>query len=68
MIIDGPAIARDLGMHPGTIRNWACHGRIERHGYDQRGRALYDYDDVAMLAIAAGIYEKEESDENAATE
>lgn len=50
LILDGPAIARALGLHPGTIRNWASAGVLPRRGVDARGRTLYDLDEVQALA------------------
>jgi hypothetical protein len=50
LLVDGYAIARDLGLHPVTIRNWAAAGHIERRGRDRRGRTLYDYDEVQAWA------------------
>jgi hypothetical protein len=50
LLVDAYAIARDLGLHPVTIRNWASAGHIERRGQDGRGRTLYDYDEVRAWA------------------
>jgi DNA-binding transcriptional MerR regulator len=50
MVVDGPAIAADLGLHPVTIRNWASAGHIKRRGRDGQGRTLYDYDEVEAYA------------------
>lgn len=40
-LLDGPALAHALHIHPGTIRNWAHNGRLTRHGTDPKGRTLY---------------------------
>ena len=40
-LLDGPALAEALHIHPGTIRNWATQGRLTRHGHDTKGRTLY---------------------------
>lgn len=50
LLLDGPAIANELGLHPVTIRNWASAGRITRRGRDRRGRTLYDFDEVHAFA------------------
>lgn len=50
IVLDGPAIARALGVHPGSIRRWASAGEITRRGTDARGRALYDLDEVQARA------------------
>lgn len=50
VLADRWAIASDLGLHPGTIRNWASAGKLTRRGKDARGRTLYDLDDVIALA------------------
>jgi hypothetical protein len=46
VLLDGPAIAAALGLNPGTIRNWATAGEIDRRGHDEMGRTLYDLDQV----------------------
>jgi len=50
VVVDAYAIARDLGLHPVTIRKWAAAGHIERRGRDARGRTLYDLDEVQAWA------------------
>ena len=47
-LLDGPAIAAALKVHPVTVRRWAAKGLITRRGTLHR-RALYDLDE----AIAA---------------
>jgi hypothetical protein len=50
VLIDGPALAAELGIAPGTIRNWATAGLIERRGRDSAGRTIYDLDQVTKIA------------------
>lgn len=52
-LADGPAIAAFLGISAGTIRNWSSAGLIGRHGTDELGRILYDYDQVEEVASRA---------------
>lgn len=49
VLLDGPAIAAALGLHPGTVRNWASQGRLARRGRAGR-RVLYDLDEAIALA------------------
>lgn len=60
LILDGPAIAHALGLHPGTIRNWASAGLLQRRGMDTHGRTLYDVDEVQ--ALADGVSDTDEVD------
>lgn len=59
MLLDGPAIALDLGIDPALIRQWASRGLLDRRGVDRVGRVLYDYDDVLDLATRRGLLEIE---------
>lgn len=52
LLVDGPAIARELRVDPSTIRAWASAGLITRRGKDNRGRTLYDYDEVVGVSRA----------------
>jgi DNA-binding transcriptional MerR regulator len=54
LLVDAYAIARDLGLHPVTVRKWAAAGHITRRGRDERGRTLFDYDEVAAWARREG--------------
>jgi DNA-binding transcriptional MerR regulator len=40
--LDGPAVARALGVTPELIRQWAHRGLLTRHGTDAHRRARYD--------------------------
>jgi predicted site-specific integrase-resolvase len=53
VLADGEAIAAALGISPGTIRNWASAGKLQRRGRDGRRRTLYDLDEVEALATRA---------------
>ncbi|HEY2086474.1 MAG TPA: MerR family transcriptional regulator [Mycobacterium sp.] len=53
VLLDAPAIEAVTGVPAGTIRNWASDGVLTRHGPDQRGRVLYDLDDVVRLGLAS---------------
>lgn len=53
--LDGPAIVallRKVGVRvsPDVIRKWAERGTVTRHGYDDRGRVLYDVQEVSQMA------------------
>lgn len=37
---------------PATIRSWACRGHIKPAGLDDRGRPLYDHDDLVRAELA----------------
>lgn len=52
MLLDGPAIAASLGKDASTLRAWASAGLIERRGRDERGRNLYDVDEVISVSKA----------------
>jgi hypothetical protein len=60
MLLDGPAIAHDLEISPGTIRKWTSMRLLERRGTDDRRRALYDYDEVCELATRRGLVAPED--------
>lgn len=60
MLLDGPAIALDLDISPGTIRKWTHLRLLERRGTDSARRALYDYDEVRQLACRRGLVEPED--------
>lgn len=47
-LADTAAAAASVGRPAATIRTWARRGLLERHGKDQRGRTLYDLDEVRM--------------------
>jgi hypothetical protein len=49
-LLDGPALAEALHVHPGTIRNWAHAGLLQRRDTDENGRAVYDLEDAVELA------------------
>jgi hypothetical protein len=40
----------DIAITPAAIRQWAVRGKITRVGRDQRGRTLYDIDEVIAHA------------------
>lgn len=46
LLLDGPAVAAHLGIDPATLRKWASRGLVRRCGRDDRGRTLYDVDEV----------------------
>ena len=46
---------RGRRLAPGTIRAWASHGEIERHGQDAAGRTLYDLKQVLAKAGACHV-------------
>lgn len=48
-------IAATLGLSPSTLRTWANRGHIDRRGRDQRGRVLYDVEEVRRHAAAGGL-------------
>lgn len=56
ILADTAAAAFLIDRPQGTIRRWANAGWLTRHGRDERGRTLYDLDEVQALAarIAAG--------------
>lgn len=49
MLADTQAIAFFARRSPATVRSWAHRGLLTRRGTDQRGRALYDLNEVAEL-------------------
>jgi hypothetical protein len=57
VLIDGPALAVELGVKPQTIRVWAMAGLLTRRGKDRRGRTLFDLDEAMSVSEsgAAGI-------------
>lgn len=48
-LLDGPALAEALHLHPGTIRNWAHQGLLQRRGTDDKRRALYSLEEADQL-------------------
>ena len=59
MLVDGPAIAAELDITPGVIRVWAHRGYITRRGRDNRGRTLYDLDEVQAEAAQRGLIDED---------
>lgn len=57
VLVDGPALAAELGVKPQTIRVWAMTGLLTRRGKDKRGRTLYDLDEALSVSEsgAAGV-------------
>ena len=52
-LLDGPAIAVALKVHPVTVRRWAQRGLITRRGTLHR-RALYDLEEAIAARRRAG--------------
>lgn len=48
--VDAIAAQVATGVKAATIRVWAHRGHITRVGRDQRGRTLYDLDEIARRA------------------
>lgn len=46
ILVDGPALARRLGVDPSVIRKWSHRGYLHRADTDARGRALFDLADA----------------------
>lgn len=67
LLLDGPALAHHLHLHPQTLRKWAADGLIERRGKDAQGRVLYDYDEVSgFAATRRGACLRTQSEEHGA--
>ncbi|POG47111.1 hypothetical protein BV881_12285 [Streptomyces sp. ZL-24] len=51
-LVDLYAARIATGKSPATLRTWIHRGELTRHGYDPRGRALIDLDEVQALIAA----------------
>lgn len=55
-LVDLYAARIATGKSPATLRTWIHRGELTRHGYDDRGRALIDLDDLhTLIAAKAGL-------------
>ncbi|MCZ4099857.1 hypothetical protein [Streptomyces sp. H39-C1] len=48
-LVDAYAASAATGIKPGTIRQWLARGKLTHRGYDTRGRALIDLDELTKL-------------------
>ena len=54
-LVTADVLAETLGVREERLRQWASRGHIGRHGKDERGRTLYDPDEVRARALAVGL-------------
>ena len=47
-------VARRVGVHAGTLRNWEHQGRIGPVARDYRGRRIFGAEDIEAIRLIAG--------------
>jgi hypothetical protein len=50
VLVDSVSAAHAVARPESTIRGWAHQGKLQRHGTDAAGRALYDLAEVYKVA------------------
>ena len=53
-LVPAVTIEATMGIREGRLRQWAVRGKVARRGQDERGRTLYDTDEVREYAEAVG--------------
>jgi DNA-binding transcriptional MerR regulator len=49
-LADTRAAASLVQVSPSTLHTWAARGLLTKHGHDERGRTLYDLEEVQAVA------------------
>lgn len=54
-LVTAATVEETLGVRQGRLRVWATRGEVSRRGHDERGRTLYDAEEVRRHAEKAGL-------------